>query len=560
MRRRIWILLLPLGLLLLSGGLLGTYFETNDDLAILGMVRGATAAGPQTNLYLYFHGYAALWTRLYAAWPLVPWYGLTLYGLLYVATVLVGAVLNQLLRPHLRPVPRALVLVLLFGLAWLEHGFWFNYTRVPLLLAGAALLYTATRYPGRGWPAVVPGLLLTGAAAGIRPGGALLGLLAAAPAAWWLAGRPALGVLAGQLLVVGGLALVVGRGETVAAYRRFDTQVAFFNDYRLSTALPARRLTAPPDRLALAAARRWLYSDSTLTNEAFFGRVMQVRPAEYLRYTAPVKLARTLLGLGRDYFPLLLLLGLSGLAVVRGRPAGRGLFWGVQVAFVALLLGLGTLLKLPPRAALPLLDFWVLANLGFVVRRGLLPRWPLATGPARAAGLALLVATAAYACKTGHRSQVLARERAANEQQQRRLLAVAGGSSVLVTDGLAATYKSNSPFAPGPWPAGPHRILLLAGWPAYSPAQPRLLACLAGTRAFVPALLRLARQPGVAWLLTPPTAGLLNRQLALHPLPNGMLLQLGRLTELATGSSSETAQLYQMRVRFVQKPEKAKIL
>ena len=75
MRRRLWILLLPLGLLLLSGGLLGTYFETNDDLGILGMVRGATTAAPQTDLYLYFHGYAALWTRLYAAWPLVPWYG-----------------------------------------------------------------------------------------------------------------------------------------------------------------------------------------------------------------------------------------------------------------------------------------------------------------------------------------------------------------------------------------------------------------------------------------------------------------------------------------------------
>ncbi|SDX47422.1 hypothetical protein [Hymenobacter psychrophilus] len=530
MRRRLWILLLPLGLLLLSGGLLGTYFETNDDLAILGLVRGATAANPQSDLYLYFHGYAALWTRLYAAWPLVPWYGLTLYGLLYAATVLVVAVLNQLLQPHLRPVARALVLGLLFGLGWLEHGFWFNYSRVPLLLAGAALLYTAARYSGRGWRVVVPGLLLVGAAAGIRPGGALLGLLAAAPAAWWLGGRPTLGVLAGQLLVVGALALVVGQGENVAAYRRFDTQVAFFNDYRLSTAPAARRLTAPTDRLALAAARRWMYSDSTLTSEAFFERLVQIRPAEYLRHTAPAKLGRTLLGLGRDYFPLLLLLGLSALAVVRGRPAGQRLFWVVQLGFVGLLLGLGTLLKLPPRAALPLLDFWVLANLVFVVRQGLLPRWPLAAGPARVAGLALLLATAAYAYKTAHRRQMLAQEQATNEQQQRRLLAVAGGSNVLVTDGLAATYKSNSPFAPAPWPAGPHRILPLAGWPTYSPAQPRLLAFLTGTRAFVPALLRLARQPDVAWVLTPGGARVLNAQLMaadtgcrLAPVPGPLL-------------------------------------
>ncbi|WP_157541277.1 hypothetical protein [Hymenobacter aerophilus] len=513
MRRRLWILLLPLGLLLLSGGLLGTYFETNDDLAILSMVRGASTAGPQTDLYLYFHGYAALWSRLYATWPLVPWYGITLYGLLYVATVLVGAVVNQLLRPYLRPGPRVAVLVGLFGLAWLEHGFWFNYSRVPLLLAGAALLYTATRYRQWGWRILVPGLLLAAAAAGIRPGGALLGLLAATPAAWWLAGRPALGVLGGQLLVVGALALVAGRGETTAAYRHFDSQVALFNDYRLSTAPPARHLADSTDRLALAAARRWMYSDSSLTNEAFFGRVMQVRPADYLRHTAPAKLARTLLALGRDYFPLLLLLGLSALAVGRIRPAGQQQFWVVQVGFGALLLGLGTLLKLPPRGALPLLDFWGLANLVFVMRHGLLPRWPL-TGAVRLAGLALLVAAAAYAYKTGHRTQVLARERAANQQQRHQLLAAARGHAVLVTDGLADTYKSASPFALQPWLTGPPRLLVLNGWTTYSPAQPQLLMALTGTRAFGPALARLARRPDVAWMLTPATAGLLNARLA----------------------------------------------
>ncbi|SET29833.1 hypothetical protein [Hymenobacter actinosclerus] len=516
MRRRLWILLLPLGLLLLSGGLLGTYFETNDDLAILGMVRGITTAAPQTDLYLYFHGYAALWTWLYAAWPLVPWYGLTLYGLLYGATVLVAAVLNQLLRPHLPPGPRFLVLGLLFGLAWLEHGFWFNYTRVPLLLAGATLLYTATRYTARGWRVLVPGLLLVGAAAGIRPGGALLGLLAAAPAAWWLAGRPALGVLAGQLLLVGALALMVGQSETAAAYRRFDTRVAFFNDYRLATAPPAAQLPDPTDRLALTAARRWMYSDSTLTSEAFFNRVVQVRPADYLRHTAPAKLARTLLGLGRDYFPLLLLLGLSALAVGQGRPTGQRLFWAVQLGFTGLLLGLGTLLKLPPRVALPLLDFWLLANLIFVVRRGLLPRRPLATRATRLAGLALLLATGAYAYKTAHRRHVLQQERATNEQQLRQLLTAAGRSAVLVTDGLAEAYKSYSPFAPRPWAAGPPRVLMLTGWPSYSPAQPQLLAALTGTRAFGPALARLVRRPDIGWVLTPGGARLLNARLALE--------------------------------------------
>ncbi|RFP66532.1 hypothetical protein D0N36_02150 [Hymenobacter lapidiphilus] len=322
-------------------------------------------------------------------------------------------------------------------------------------------------------------------------------------------------MLAGQLLLVGALALVVGQGEKAAAYRRFDTQVASFNDYRLTTAPPATRVLNPTDRLALAAARSWMYSDSTLTGEAFFGRLVRARPAEFLRRTAPAKFGRTLKGLGRDYFPLLLLLGLSGLVVGRRRPVGQRLFWLVQAGFIGLLLGLGTLLKLPPRAALPLLDFWLLANLIFMVRRGLLPRRPPVAGTSHyLAGLALLLSTGAYAYKTTHRRHILRQERAANEQQQRRLLAAAGRSAVLVTDGLAATYKSNSPFAPVLWPPGPKQVLMLAGWPSYSPAQSQLLAALAGTRVFGPALARLATRADVAWLLTPGGARLVNARLA----------------------------------------------
>ncbi|NVO85153.1 hypothetical protein, partial [Hymenobacter terrestris] len=251
MRTRILLLLLPLLLLLASGVLLGTYFETNDDLTIVGLLRGQSVAAPVADLYLYFHGYAILWSRLYAALPLVPWYGLTLYALLYAATVLGAAVLWPLLRPHGRPALVLAALVLLWLVAWLEHGFWFNYVRVPVLLAGTGVLFAAQRAPSR--RALVIGLLAFGLSWMIRPSAALLGVAAALPGVWWLAGRRAAPLLLGLgVLAVGGALWINFTWSPAAAtFRRLDVLKSNLNDFDL-TAPPDSPLT-PPDSLALAS-------------------------------------------------------------------------------------------------------------------------------------------------------------------------------------------------------------------------------------------------------------------------------------------------------------------
>ncbi len=562
MRYRFWILLLPLVLLLAAGWGLGCYYETNDDLTIVALLRGITAAAPVSDLHLYFHGYAALWSRLYAAFPVVPWYGLTLYGLLYAATVLGAAVLWRLLNGAARPRLALAFMVLFWLVAWLEHGFWFNYARVPVLLAGTGVLFAAQRAPAR--RALALGLLAFGLSWLIRPSMALFGAGVVLPGAWWLAGRRAVPLLAGVALwaVLGAVGLQLAWSPTAATFRRLDVLKSNLNDFLL-TAPPTTALS-PPDSLALAAARHWLLADSTLINEPTLRRIAPIRAGYFLTQTAPGKLRALAHQLPRDYFPLLLLLAATaGLVAVHPRPGRRG-FWVVQVGYVLLVLGLGVLLKLPPRLALPLLDCWVLSNLLFLRQAGPPPARSLA------ALLAVLVLAAVpYTYKTVHRRTVLAREQAQNRAARHHLRHLteqqlpAGG--IVVSDALEETYKAESPFEPVLWPGGtgaaaPLRWLTVRGWQTLHPSQPALRRQLTGTRDFTQALRVLGRRAATAWLLTPATATLLNRQLALRPPIVGPVQALVPLRVPADSLAADEVQLYQMRVKFVQKPEKAKIL
>ncbi|MBT2559557.1 hypothetical protein J7E24_17375 [Hymenobacter sp. ISL-91] len=551
MRRRLRILLLPLGLLVLSGGLLGTYFETNDDLAIVALLRGETAAAPVTDLYLYFHGYAAVWSWLYAASPTVPWYGLTLYALLYAATVLLAAVLWRVLQPRLGTWSTLALLLLLWFVGWLEHSLWFNYMRVPLLLAGAGGLFAArpTNGPKARW-ALAVGLLAFGLSWLIRPSAAVLGLGAALPGMWWLAGRRLAPLVAGAAAwtVLGAVWLYLVWSPQAVAFRRLDVLKSNLNDFQL--AAPPPRPLPPADSLALDAARAWQLADSTLINEASLRRVAPFRAGYFLRHTVPAKLALLAQQLPRNYFPLLLLLAATAGLVLRaaGQRQHRA-FWLVQLGYGLALLALGTVLKLPPRLALPLLNFWALSNLLYLGQlRPLPPR-------TRAVLLLALLATAGpYAYKSWHRSTTLAQEQVRNRATRQRLYTLAApvaGSApaLLVTDALEETYKSENPFAPAPGPAGAPRRLSVKGWPTLHPSQAALRQQLTGTRDFTEALRRLGPRAEVAWVFTPEGAALLNRQLRAKVRPGQPVCQLRR----APGQDStlkNNMHAYYMRAKF----------
>ncbi|WP_303311317.1 hypothetical protein [Hymenobacter sp. BT730] len=507
---RIWhCLILPALLLGLTGVVLGFYYETNDDLAIIQLLRGNTAAAPVTNLHLYFHGLAWVLAGLFRLLPMVPWFGVLLYGLLYGALVLTFAVLDRLVRHRVAPGFVTALLVLFYGMAWIEHAMWFNYMRVPLLLAGAGLLYAAQR-PEQ-FRARLIGVLAFGISWLIRPSAADLALLLVVPGVLWLAGRrglPVLGVAVAWALV-GGVAASLLRGNEATTFRTLDVLKSNVNDYQLYRPIPR----TPADSLGVQAVEQWMLGDSTLVNEAFFSRAYVPDVRFFTQQALPEKLRETAMQLVRNYFPvLMLLLALQVWVAASPRMGGRSKFWLLQGAFLLSLFGLGALLKLPSRLALPILDLWVLTNLVFLLRDSRRP----VSQEILSLLLVLLLAAAPYSYKLWHRYITLQAEQQSGRRALARFRRLTYPARIVVTDAVDAAYKSQNPLQV-------HTIgsaylktcLTLTGWPTLDPSQPRLRQRLTGTRDFAESLRGLARRrAAVKWYLTPATAQLLNRHLA----------------------------------------------
>jgi hypothetical protein len=515
------VVLLPLALALGSVAGLGSYYETSDDGSLSWLFAGVLALKPVASVPLYFHGYGHLMAAAYTAVPGVPWYGLLLGSLLAGASILAFAVLDRLLRPHLRPAQLILVLVLFFGVAWLEHWLWFSHVRVALLLAGTGVLFAAQRPERRG--ALLLGLLALGAAWLVRPGMAVLGAGAVLPAAWLLAGswrRAAPTVVAavlGLALLTGGAALSQSGTEAQAQARNGAfARVLDFGQLR-----PQPRTAA--DSLGTAALNLWLLGDSTVVNEALVRRAYRLDATDFFGREVPTKLAAGAALLVRDYFPLLLAVAAMAFAIARRRQRPAG-FWLVQLGFAGLLVLLAGLLKLPPRLALPLLDFWLLTNLALWLKaasatlqgiaantapRPVLGRFPR-IGIAAVLGIELL-----YGAKIVHRRHILGQERSSHELAMAEIGRRATGQPRVLA-GTTDLLKSLSPFRVYGLGTGP--VLSLSGWPAHDPSQRLLRQSLAVTSDQTECLRRLAALArNTQWLLSVETAQWLNRRFRYAP-------------------------------------------
>ena len=538
------VVVLPLALIGVTVAGLGSYYEASDDATLAWMFAGVLALKPVVSVPLYFHGYGHALAAAYEAAPGVPWFGLLLGTTLAAATVLAFAVLDRLLRPHLRPAAVVLVLISFFFVAWLEHWLWFSYVRGALLLAGLAVLFAAQR-PGRGGALVIgaTGLL---AAWLMRPGLGVLGWAAAIPAAIWLAGswRKAAPVLVGGAAL---LALATG----VAAVRQTPAEARVqARDKSLARILDFDQLRpqphTPADSLGTAAVDLWLLGDSTVVNESLLRRVYGFDAQNFVGKELPAKLWLRAGLLLRDYFPLLLALVATGL--LARRRAGRGWFWLVQLAFAGVLVLFAGVFKLPPRLALPLLDFWLLTNaaflwqdpaLGFVGGLGAEGSLMLR----RLGVAAALFVGVLYSFKTGHRYQVLRRERLRHEQALQGI-ARAGAGRVRVLAGTNDLLKSLSPFRS--YTLGSGSQLLLTGWTSHDASQAGLRQALSGSTDQTTCLRRLAAGPDgrVLWVLSPETAAWLKRRSAL--VGPGLLVRPA--AGAASGFPDSTVRIYQVQV------------
>jgi hypothetical protein len=295
-----------------------------------------------------------------------------------------------------------------------------------------------------------------------------------------------------------------------ARYRALDRQLAAVLDYHLLR--PAPR--TPADSLTAAAVPLWLFGDESIVNEAACRRVFMPTDAPAVSRALLAKLAVRLGLLARDYFAVLLALALTaGWALRHGQ--NRACVVLTQLSFAALLLALATLLKLPPRLALPLLDFWLLANLaacGRTQSQALVGGKPLQ--------MRLLLAATAfisllYGAKTWHRNQVLQREQQCHELALAEIGRRTAGRTRIVA-GADDLLKSLSPFTTYSLGAGP--VLWLTGWPSHDPSQQAQYRQLSGQSTQAGCLRVLAAKPPgqVTWVLAPQTARWLNQRFRLN--------------------------------------------
>ncbi|GAA3951494.1 hypothetical protein [Hymenobacter algoricola] len=491
-------------LTLCTGLLLGCYFETNDDLVLIFLLRGTGMLAPASNMHLYFHGLAPLLAKLYSLQPTVPWYGLLLYSLLTASAILVFKALDPYLA-RLSNSRRIGVLCFFFFLTYAEHVMRMNFTRPPILLAGATVLYTLHLLRldrlRLGWVLLGTGLLLLGWA--VRSNGAFVGLLVTAPAVF-LVGRAqrrrAVLVLGWYAAVLVGASLSLGAAvdSSQSAYEHLHDIRARINDYQMYTFHP----TQPHDAVAFESVQPWWgIGDTTLVNRAFYARATRIDLNFWARKVVPPKAASLLGRLASDYFLYLVLNALLIWALFRACPGPErrlAWWWLLYSAFIGgLLLALGIGMQLPPRVASPALTLYTLVNFCYIFPRLTpsavysLPRSFQLAG----LGLALLL-TLTYAGKTAARSYRHGQEKRENEQYLAQLRAQVGRQPLVVAS-LYNSFRSLSPLKN--YDLGGGLVYMLNGWTANDPSQRAVLRALVGDVTYHQAMNALARRADVVW-------------------------------------------------------------
>lgn len=360
----------PAGLYLACLGLSYPQYQTNDDAAMNMMAAGFGLTDTPSPYLLFTHvGLGLVLRALYLASPGVPWYGLYLYALQFLAFVLLGFALLRL-GPTLGGTLLWLTWLAVFGAITLVSP---QFTHVSAFLAGAGVLacLSLVHTP----PRSAAGRLVL-ASAGVA-GLVLAGLVRIH--AYWLALAVLLPLMLGEFARPArrgartiGVALLVGAmlasSLLVWAERRYYAASPGWERFFEYNAVRAEfidraRVSYSPDRLTDFRAVGWTDVDLEMLRSWFYVDA-NVYSLEHLRFLASrsptgfgAALRRARLADPGSFLrePFLAWYGsvlALFLAVALGRSrAGRSAWWRpvAQVVWVVVVLaGLGLIERMPP--------------------------------------------------------------------------------------------------------------------------------------------------------------------------------------------------------------------
>ncbi|MEX0679336.1 MAG: hypothetical protein WD063_19830 [Pirellulales bacterium] len=388
-------LLAVLVLLATSAAAFQFSYDTNDDV-FMTMIAAGKGFCPVPDEHLIFTNVliGRALSRLYTAWPYVPWYGCYLLSVHYAAQVAVlycALTIPSRCRPaadSARGVRRRLALYLVY-FALVELAFLNNlqFTTTAFLAAQAGIflvLLAALRLARQMGSAVIlplcAAVLLLAAAALVRLESLWMALLVAVPLVVFLAPR-----LPRRALVFGGCAvasatllIVLATAYDRASYEHDPRWSRFldynrlrvkFNDYRWTSYTPetAKVFSAAGwtknDHDMIA---HWFFDDARLYSEKHLRFILEAYPWQTARLTPLYyrEVCRKLLQ-ERSVWSVLLVLPFFLASIDRGGGA-RWAVLGCAIMGLALVLILIFCFKLPPpRTYFPLLSFPLAAALLF---------------------------------------------------------------------------------------------------------------------------------------------------------------------------------------------------
>lgn len=493
--------LLPALLWALTFLLAGFHYETNDDLLMSFIARGLAFGKPVGDYGIYFHGFGQLFVWLYQQFPAVPWYGFILYALLFLATSLAYKFLYKVLRPRCSFITLIGTDILFYLANWYEHAFWFNYMRVPLLLAALSLL---NAFPSNGQNQKINWLNVAGLsflfllALAIRPGAALLGVTVVFPYLLfqWLRYKErqmkflktvAIFTVSG-ILFTGWLQLHATKAA--AQYRHVDTLKSAMVDFQWCCGSQQ----TSEENLILDGMHHWFVADVAVWQPL----LKKLHPDwPYLLQEAFfVKLPAALQALVLDQFLALALVVFLLSIHYKNR---RQLNWKYVVLLqgytALLLLAFALALKLPPRVLTPVLGLHLLITLAFLPPK--LESFKPVSGLFKGV-LLLLLGLQFY--------KISSRALWQNGQQQKaeqyfETLSSGYQQRLIILADVSGELRALSPFLN--YTFGDNQVLFLTGWQTLDPHFLPYLQQLSGKTGVGEALQELSNRKNVIWVMQP---------------------------------------------------------
>lgn len=475
----------------------GFFYETNDDIFITFMLQGIGAI-PASDLTLYFHGLSKVLSALYQLQPVWPWYGIFLYSILFISTVLAFRFIYYSLKDKLSPNYILLVILFFYLANWYEHVFWVNYSRLPILLTSVLVLNAwldFNRYYHLALWRTVGYCTLFFIALCIRPSLAVYGAVLTFPVIFLgyqkkIVTSKRLILFAIPIVLTGllfGGWLITKSNHLSFEYRHLDLVKSQILDYNWC----CRPFRETNKNLIITGIQNWFFADTQI--QLFLKQKVQPDWLYFWQEAVLPKFRQVITNLLFDQFVVLITI-FSYLVwlikTLKNRDFFRimlyhGFFW-----FVVFIVGI--IFKMPPRILTTSISLIFLGHIVIAGKTGFPEKIP------QPVIFVFLIMLFLQVYKISHRVHW---QKVRQNQSEQVIAELQQRQGVLIAAGLEQEFRALSPIKT--YTLGNRPVLFLTGWQTLDPVYAQYLISISGSGTLSGAIQNLIRHKNVVWVSSP---------------------------------------------------------